>query len=117
MGLLLPKKLQYEFQQRLVEYQTQRILSCCNPCAVILFGSAAERKMTESSDIDIAVLFPDTASLAQARESLYQLAPGKYSWPCDLLLFTYREFLEKLQRGGVCEIIREEGQLLFGRWP
>ncbi len=117
MGLLLPKKLQYEFQQRLIEYQIQRILSCCDPSAIILFGSAAECKMTESSDIDIAVLFPDMISLAQARRTLYLMAPGEHSWPCDLLLFTSSEFLEKLQRGGVCEVIREEGRLLFGRWP
>ncbi len=73
--------------------------------------------MHELSDIDIALIFPDRQSLVKARTALYTLPPLQDSWPCDLVFYTSKEFLDKLERGGLCEIIREEGQLLYGWWP
>ena len=117
MGLLISEALEYDYQQYLIGRQAERILSCCDPSALILFGSAARNQMTDASDIDIALLFPDTESLIQAKRRLYALPPCPDPWPCDMVCYTIVEFQERVQRGGLCELIREEGRLLYGRWP
>ena len=118
MGLLTPRKLTGEETEGLIQKNLQWLLSVTSPSAVIVFGSAARRQMTEASDIDIALIYPDEQSLVEARKHIYgSMDRDSVFWPRDLLFYTEPGFVERRRRGGVCELISSEGRVFFGRMP
>ncbi len=116
MGLLAPKLLTSSETEKLILEKTQWILSLCEPQSLVLFGSAARGEMTEASDLDLALIFPNQIILETARKNLYISPPTGQLWPMDLLFYTLEEFKQRVNQGGVCELIRKEGRLLSGEW-
>ncbi len=113
MGLLTPLKLQESDVEDMLQSLLKWILEFDTPSAVILFGSAARGEMTEVSDFDLALIFPDEESCENARRNL-RLRPPAVSWAVDFLFYNRSEYDVKKIRGGVCELIALEGRLLFG---
>lgn len=114
MGLLIPTPLSKEEIGLIVQDKLRWILQSVEPRAVILFGTAAREQMTDRSDVDIAVIFADEASLKSGRASIYA-QPMIDSWPTDLLFFTEAQFEARRRSGGVCELIWREGKAIYGR--
>jgi predicted nucleotidyltransferase len=113
MGLLRPKPIPDEQAEAIVRAKVAWILKSSSPLAVIVFGSAARGELTEGSDIDIALVFPDEATLKERRAAIYREAPPD-AWPADLLFYTEAAFRTKRASGGVCELIAKEGKVVYG---
>ncbi len=79
-----------------------------------LFGSAAEGKMTDQSDLDFLMVFSTEAFLREAQKSLRPSYPLS-SYPVDLVWTTLEGFESKKQVGGICMVVFEEGKCLFER--
>jgi len=82
---------------------------------VYIFGSFINKKFTAESDLDIAILIPDSWKPKDFLDQLYSNGPIS-SWPIDLLVFRHSYFNEKSQIGGVCFDIAEEGIELYPEW-
>ena len=114
MSRFSPKKISDAETESLVESKLKWILDGCSPTRVILFGSASRGELTDYSDVDFAVLFDSIPALIEGRKTLFS-RPRLDDWPQDILCFEEADFLRRVQTGGVCEIIAEEGQVLFKR--
>ncbi len=80
---------------------------------VILFGSAAEGRMTEASDIDAVLIF-DTAQQARTAQSqFYQ--QRVFVWPTDAICVDEQLFAERSAVGGILYVAAHEGKVLFDR--
>lgn len=88
------------------------ILSLCQPKQLILFGSALSEFWSRGSDIDLALIFESQVDLECAKNKLRQKALTQ-NRSYDLLFYTENEFLEKSCTGGVCQIIREQGRVIY----
>lgn len=84
MGIFRPAALSRRDTRSIVEGKLGWILSACDPREVWLFGSAARDSMTEASDVDLAVVFEDSATLAVSRRTLYA-TPRTDDWPQDVV--------------------------------
>ncbi len=113
MGLLLPARLSAEDTERILSDKLRWILEASSPMAVIVFGSAARGEMTEASDLDLAIIYPDEDSLRKGRASVLGRKPPD-SWPVDLLFATRKGYFEKAEKGGVFELVRREGRVIHG---
>jgi hypothetical protein len=114
MSLLISRPLAKEAMDTIIQDKLRWILQSADPLAVVVFGSAARGEMTERSDVDIALVFPDEESLKAGRTSIFGRPPID-PWPTDLLFYTKDAFYAKRESGGVCELIGEEGILVHGR--
>jgi len=114
MSRFSPKKIPTSEATTLVESKLKWILEGCAPTRVILFGSASRGELTDHSDVDFAVLFDSLPTLKDARLKLFS-RPRNDDWPQDILCFLEADFLSRIQTGGVCEIIAEEGKVIYQR--
>ena len=99
--------------ERRIKSVTDEILRICKPSKIILFGSGADGTAKPSSDLDFAVIFSSKEDRRSAKE-IYKIS-AKVGFPIDFLLFDEISFNEKLELGGVCELIKAEGRELFVR--
>lgn len=114
MSRFSPKKVPDSEAAVLVESKLKWILEGCSPTRVILFGSASRGELTDYSDVDFAVLFDSLPALIEGRKSLFS-RPRLDDWPQDILCFEESDYLRRVETGGVCEIIAEEGKVLYQR--
>lgn len=101
---------QQQIDQRLKEV-VEAILKEASPLRIIVFGSSALGTAKPSSDLDIAVIFASVEERDRARKPLAAL-PARFGYDIDFLLFESKEYQQKLDRGGVCELIEREGRVL-----
>jgi len=118
MGLLQPAHLTESETETILREKLRWILTApgaetCEPRAVIVFGSAARGEMTESSDVDIALVYPDAKSLKAGRAAIYRRPPPD-SWPMDLLFATEESFRAGQEKGGLFELVMSEGRVVHG---
>ena len=73
-------------QEKLDEL-TQRIVDAVHPLRIILFGSAARGEMGRESDLDIAVVVPETFDRRDIAEILYPRLIG-VGFAVDLVVVT-----------------------------
>lgn len=89
------------------------ILEYTQPLKVILFGSAATGEMTDASDVDIIIVYPNEIDLKSISYILAQSRPIN-DWPHDLILQTEKSFLSSVAKGGgACWLANKEGKILF----
>ena len=55
---------------------TERIVSAASPTRIILFGSAAEKRMGRDSDIDLLVIMPDGTHRRNTAKKIYRQLSG-----------------------------------------
>ena len=116
-GVSMLKASRKPLPPAVVEQAVQRvlstILSVTEPVAVVLFGSAATGQMTDQSDIDLCLIFPDEEKIAAKRKRIATRMPlSKY--PVDLIVVHESEFRRKSATGGICLIIYQDGRWLRG---
>ncbi len=87
----------------------KKIIAAAQPCALFLFGSAAEGKATDQSDFDFLAVMQDVASLAKGRAELGLMRPLSSS-PVDIVWVTKNDFIRNRAVGGVCLIAWEDGK-------
>lgn len=81
--------------------------------AIIIFGSLALDKMTEESDIDIAVLVEDESDQKELRQKIATLKRSYCSWPMDLVVLKKSWFEKRSTYGGLCMEINATGKWLY----
>ncbi len=93
----------------------EKILKIESNPIVFIFGSFLTDHFNGESDLDLAVIVPDTVLRKDFLNKLYQGGPVS-KWPLDLLVFKKSDFERKSQIGGVCFDIREDGVELYPNW-
>lgn len=68
--------------------------------------------MTDTSDLDVLITFPNLESLKSGRKNLATLSQ-RMEWPVDKVLMLEEDYLKQSEIGGVPFIAREEGLELF----
>lgn len=99
----------------ILEKIVKRISAVESNCKVFIFGSFAEHRFTAESDLDIAVIIPDSWSEKHFLQEVYQAGPLS-TWPLDLVVLKKSRFEKRKDIGGVCFDIRESGIQLFPDW-
>lgn len=101
---------------RIISDLREAILARVTPQAIIVFGSILGEGFTHASDIDCAVIFADHLALKSGRKQLF-CAPLLIDMPYDLLLYGEAEFRRKSTEGGICQVIRESGRVIYDQKP
>lgn len=85
------------------------------PLKIILFGSASRNEMTDGSDVDLIVIYPNGENLRDIQLNLAKNR-DKDDWPHDLILKTVAEFdLSVSKGGGACWLASREGRILYDK--
>ncbi len=112
---LTAKKLPKVEIDKIINSKMNWIMSFSKPLKVILFGSASTGEMTEYSDIDIILIFPNDSDVKKIGLELEKNRP-KDDWPHDLIFQTQESFEYSISKGGgACWLASQEGILLFER--
>ncbi|MEZ4740986.1 MAG: nucleotidyltransferase domain-containing protein [Bdellovibrionota bacterium] len=112
---LLSKKISNAQIERIVAAKIDWLSKIQEIYQIVLFGSAATKTMTETSDIDLILIFENEAKMKAGKEKIYKSRPVD-DWPQDLLFYTKKEFEERVKKGGgVCYIASKEGTIIFRR--
>jgi len=79
------------------------------PETIMLFGSAAEGRFRDGSDLDFLLVFSDITALRQGRHAMRLARPFAVPCPLDFVFVTRARFDEQKDLGGVCFIANHEG--------
>jgi predicted nucleotidyltransferase len=79
------------------------------PEKIILFGSAAEGRFRNGSDLDLLLVFSDIAALRQGRLAMRLARPFEVPCPIDFVFVTRTRFDEQKDCGGICFVANHEG--------
>lgn len=116
MGILAAKLLNSDIPPKKVDFDqlTSKILSLVAPEKIIIFGSAKDALLSPLSDIDIAVLFADKASLLEGKKKILNSKIFN-DIETDFLFYTIDQFNKKSQIGGVCFEIFHTGNVIYDK--
>jgi hypothetical protein len=112
MGLFRPAALSPDEVEVIVQKKVRWILAACHPHEIWLFGSAAQGRMTEASDVDLALLFSDRSALLAGRRELYETKRPD-EWPQDLVFFVADDFYRQSAVGGLPMLILRDGKRTY----
>jgi predicted nucleotidyltransferase len=104
---LIPTEL-----NQLTKLVRERILSISSPTKIYIFGSYAQGKIRETSDVDIAILFDDSDYLKKNKKLILN-SKLFLDYSTDLLFYTTSEFEKKSALGGVCAEIANKGIVIY----
>jgi predicted nucleotidyltransferase len=104
-----------EFFRENLETLVQDASRLCPQCRVILFGSIAKNKAHQDSDIDIAIILPDTVDKAKFCKKFYKTRT-RISRPADIFFKNDAEFLNMANPSPVVSEIQTSGVELFPHW-
>lgn len=90
-------------------------LKSTKPEAIVLFGSYAEGKATEDSDIDVLVIKKTTQPFRQRSRSIHMKL--KTTIPADIIVLTPKESHELPKKSSFFRQILQNGKLIYGRIP
>ncbi|MEN7972892.1 MAG: nucleotidyltransferase domain-containing protein [Verrucomicrobiota bacterium] len=100
-------------RSEIIEYANE-VARQFKPERVILFGSFAEGKASEDSDVDLFVEMNHTQSSLQQALAIRKAI--KRSFPLDLVVRTPREIKKRLQQNDFfLKTIMDNGQVLYER--
>lgn len=89
-----------------------KIRSVSNPYRIILFGSAAEGRFVEGSDLDLLLVFANHEAMVAGRKAIRSLGLLHKTVAVDLVFVTSDHYDTKKDLGGVCFIAEHEGREL-----
>lgn len=110
-GHILGTRLPLADHEKLIEILRQTILNLANPAGILLFGSAARREMTSSSDLDVVVIVDTIGEVKPTQKALNHLS-RLIDWPVDCLVVHREMFDQRASIGGVFAVANEEGETL-----
>jgi uncharacterized protein len=74
-----------------IQKMVKRMVACCSPQRIILFGSYARGEAGEESDVDLLVLFPDLDDRRDVVTRLYD-SVNRMDLPKDIVASTVAEY-------------------------
>ena len=80
-------RMSVEPDQELLDRVVSRIVEIAQPLRIILFGSAAERRMGPDSDLDIVVVVRDGVHRRHTAQAIYKSLSG-LGIPKDIIVIT-----------------------------
>lgn len=83
------------------------------PDAVLLFGSAACKELTDQSDIDLLIVMSSDSAIKIARKKIAK-ARHRFGIPVDLAWMTPDDYKRCTSIGGLAQVVHEEGILIHG---
>ena len=89
-----------------------RIVTEVKPLAVYIFGSAARGELTDQSDLDLLIILREEIEIKPARKAIAKIRPFS-AFPLDLIWMSESTFAHKAARGGLAQVIQEEGKLVY----
>ena len=90
------------------------IVKRASPKIIYLFGSALQGAPRASSDLDFAVIVDTVNEVKTAQRAIFAYPPMS-SMPVDILIFDAASFRVKSDRGGICQVILDEGKIIYSR--
>lgn len=111
---LLSKPLDPKICNQYIVQALSRISESGDWEQVWLFGSAARGEMTNISDLDFVVIYPDAEKLKLGR-SLFYRSQIRSLCSLDVLFVTKSEFESKSKIGGVFYVCRNDGKMLLSK--
>ena len=104
-------------QQQAIDRGLRRLLNCeaaRHINQIILFGSGARGELTDLSDVDLCIILDNGADIKCCKKIIFSAPrePGDET-VYDILCFENRTYLKKIEVGGVCEIIKQDGKVLY----
>ena len=119
MGVNLSKLIETPLDQKtlnaIFDEFLKNLLTLCKPSEVIIFGSAANGTLRPSSDLDVCLLFDSKEDVEKYRTVVLRSPPLVSGLPIDYLFFDKATYQDKVDRGGVCELIEREGLRIYPR--
>lgn len=103
-----------EWKRRL-EAIVARLVEAEPNVRVLVFGSFALNRMTEDSDLDLAVILPDAWTPSEFERRILDGGPLS-DWPYDLIVVPRSRFERMKDVGGVCFDIDKDGIELHPNW-
>lgn len=102
--------------QEVIEQVRDRILSACEPEAIVLFGSAARNEAVVGSDLDLIIIInlPANVTALDMARKLHSLFAG-WLLPLDIIVLTPADWEKGLRMPGhIARIAAREGVRLYG---
>ncbi len=101
--------------QKEIQNMVNTIVGEIQPLRIILFGSYATGKNSETSDIDLCIIEKGTLDVKESRRKktaqLYKTL-ACYAVPKDLLLFNENELTQEKNQY-ILQTIQQQGQILY----
>jgi len=99
--------------KKLLQEVTRRIVASVKPQRVLLFGSAARRRMSKDSDFDMLVVMREPVHRRQTAQKIYRNLHGT-GIAVDIVVATEKD-LEKYGRraGTILKSALQEGRVLY----
>jgi predicted nucleotidyltransferase len=92
----------------------ERLVQALQPESIYVFGSQARRTATEDSDVDLMVIVPASEHATYRRAQRAFAAVGEHRVPLDILVWTRKEFDERLPAPtSLPAIVTREGHALY----
>jgi len=99
--------------EAIIQNVVQRIVSTHHPHKIILFGSYARGEQTDSSDLDLIVVFDSVSEkgkvMGEIRNTIGRIAPGV---GVDILVSSHQELIEPPFGSALYYGVRE-GRVLY----
>lgn len=106
-------------REKILSSELTRILEVLireySPIKVVLFGSMSEGKITEWSDIDLAIIKASNSRFLDRISEVLLLVRPKVA--CDVVVYTPSEFDQMIKDGNyfAIEEIQKKGKVLYER--
>ena len=109
----IKKKIPYEDVRLEIEDVVRIVAKTIKPNALYLFGSAARNEFSDQSDIDLLIITEFAGDIKGNRLAIAKIRPfSKY--PVDIIWMCRDDFNRKAEIGGIAQIVKEEGRLMYG---
>jgi len=112
----LKKRIPYDDVRQEVEASITKVADEINPYAIYLFGSLARDEFTDQSDIDLLIITHSVDDIRAARKAVAKIRPFS-RFPVDVVWMSRDDFVKRANIGGIAQIVKEEGRLMFGETP
>jgi predicted nucleotidyltransferase len=97
------------------DFVKNKLILFYRPNALYLFGSQANAKATENSDIDFLVISNSNQPKRQRALEFRKTMRGKNLYPIDIIVYTPEEFeKERTVKGTIPYTVSKEGKQLYG---
>ena len=99
--------------KKLLDEVTCRIVASVKPQRILLFGSAARKRMSKDSDFDILVVMPDPVHRRHTAQKIYRNLHGT-GIAVDIIVATEKDLKEYSERAGtILKSALQEGRVLY----